>query len=71
MQHVGCLVPGQSIDLKANSLRASSCDYPLPENPVGFNHLSSDPNRWLIECNPSPLASFSTYLTISFGITPV
>lgn len=66
IQEVGCLVPGQSIDLEANSLGASSCDYPVPENAVGFNHLTSDPNSCL-NC-PSPLASFSSYLMISFAL---
>lgn len=67
-QDAGRLVPGQSIDLEADSLGASSCDYPVPENPVGLNHLASDPTSWLTECNPSPLASFSTYLIISFPV---
>lgn len=55
-----------SIDLEADSLGVSSCDHPVPENPVGFNHLTSDPNSCL-NC-PSPLASFSTYLMISFAL---
>lgn len=47
------------------SLGASSCDHPVPENPVGFNHLTLDPNSCL---NCPSVASFSTYLMISFAL---